>query len=86
MRKFIIFWYPKPKYDWQDPDIRKIEVAVSKPTGEIGVDAQTALRLGMRSFGSLNKIEISKIIEIDENGNQIGEDITPGKEYIVPSA
>ena len=49
--------------------------------------AKNALNLFIKSCGNLKRNTIIRIQELDENGEQIGEDITPseGEDAIIPS-
>ena len=53
------------------------KISISKPTGDIGLDAKTAVGIFISSTGSLKKNEIIEIQEIDENNEPIGEVIKP---------
>lgn len=77
-------WYPT-----KDGEIvsRHTLVQLSNPTGKTEIDAKNAVDLFIRSCGNLRKNTIIKIQELDENGKQIGKDITPSAEEnaIIPS-
>ena len=73
MRKFEITWFKNER----NPIERKNLVTVTRPTGAIEKDAKTALGIFSSAFGNLKKNTIVSIIEIDKDGNQIGEPITP---------
>ena len=66
---------------------RTTMVKISKPTGKTDIDAKVAVGLFTKSCGNLKRNTIIKIQEFDENGKQIGEDITPSTEEnaIIPS-
>ena len=53
------------------------KISISKPTGDIGLDAKTAVGIFISSTGNLKKNEIIEIQEIDENNEPIGEVIKP---------
>ena len=77
-------WYPT-----KDGEIvsRDTLIKLSSPTGKTEIDAKNAVNLFIKSCGNLRKNTIIKIQELDENGKQIGEDITPSTEEnaIIPS-
>lgn len=78
-RYYLITWYPnKSKTE------RTNKITIAKPTGIVGRDAQTAVNLFIANFGNLKQNTIVKIKEFDENDNQIGEDITPISDAIIP--
>lgn len=80
VRKYKIEWYAKKD---RTKVTRHSWIQLSNPTGKVDVDAHSALELFIHYFGNLTKNEVVKIQEFDENG-QIGEDITPAKEGIIP--
>lgn len=53
------------------------KVSISKPTGDIGLDAKAAVGIFISSTGNLKKNEIIEIQEVDENNEPIGEVIKP---------
>ena len=75
MRKFIITYIPIKKYGVNLK--QNATVTINNETGNIGVDAKSALNSFINVFGSLKKNEVFSIQEIDENGNSIGEPILP---------
>ena len=83
-RIYAIDWYPT-----KDGVVvsRRTMVKISNPTGKTEIDAKSAVELFTKSCGSLKRNTIIKIKELDENGEQIGEDITPSSEEnaIIPS-
>ena len=83
MRTFEITWYKNER----NPIERKNRVLVTRPTGTIEKDAKYAVGLFTSEFGSLKKNSIISIAEVDKDGNQIGELITPmdGENAIVPT-
>ena len=83
-RVYAIDWYPTK--DGESVS-RKTMIRISKPTGKTEIDAKAALGLFTTSCGSLKRNTIIRIKELDENGEQIGEDITPSTEEnaIIPS-
>ena len=84
IRYFEIEWYDNRDFKYGTPTFRKNKISVSKPSGEIGIDAQIALNIFMSNFGNLKKNTIVRIRELDKNGEQIGEDITPSDSAIIP--
>jgi len=81
--RFEIQWRKQSKNN-SEP-IRTTLVRVPSAEGSVGIDCSRAVDLFCGCFGNLKKNEIIKIRELDENGNQIGEDITPSdKEVIMP--
>ena len=78
-RYYIIDWYDNK---------RKIEhsskITLSNPTGKVERDALAAANLFSAAFGKPKQNIITKIREFDENDNQIGEDITPMSDAVVP--
>lgn len=82
MRNFCITW-KENKYNAIE---RTQNVAVSKPSGDIGQDAKAALNIFIATVGNLKKNEIISIQEVDENGKNIGEPIVPisNENSIVP--
>ena len=83
-RKYAIKWYPtKEKHN---PMYRTTWVEVSNPTGDVSIDAKSAVDIFISSVGNIKKNTIIWIKEFDENGNQIGEDITPQEDSaIIPT-
>ena len=83
-RTYAINWYPTK--DGESVS-RTTMVKISKPTGKTDIDAKVAVGLFTKSCGNLKRNTIIKIQEFDENGKQIGEDITPSTEEnaIIPS-
>ena len=85
MTRFYRFkWYPT-----KDGEIvsRHTLIRLSNPTGKTEIDAKNALNLFTKSCGNLKRNTIIRIQELDEDGKQIGEDITPSTEEnaIIPS-
>ena len=83
MRTFEITWFKNEK----NPIERKNRVLVTRPTGAIEKDAKYAVGLFSAEFGNLKRNTIISIAEIDADGNQIGDLITPveGENSIVPT-
>lgn len=84
VRVYRFKWYPT-----KDGEVvsRHTLIRISHPTGKTEIDAKNAMELFVKSCGSLKKNTIIKIQELDENGEQIGEDITPSdaENAIIPS-
>lgn len=74
-RKFLFTWKPISKYGNETE--RHNIITISNGTGSIGADAKAATDLFCKGFGSLKKNDIISIQELDENGSEIGEPITP---------
>ena len=77
-------WYPTK--DGEDLS-RHTLIRISHPTGKTEIDAKEAVGLFTKSCGSLKRNTIIKIQELDGDGKQIGEDITPSdaENAIIPS-
>lgn len=85
-RNYIFTWYENKKAKYNDPIKRTNNIKLIKPVGKTEYDAKAALQIFMASFGNLHKNTIISIKEIDENGQQIGEDIVPSEaeDAIIP--
>ena len=84
-RLFRFTWYKNEKYG--ESLTRHTFITVSPATGAIEKDGKRAVELFCNEFGSLKYNSIVKIQELDEDGNQIGEDIVPQEgSVIVPTA
>ena len=83
-RIYNIEWYPTKESELVK---RNTMILLSKPTGKTEIDAKEAVNIFTKSCGNLKKNTIIRIKEIDECGNQIGEDIVPSNEEnaIIPS-
>ena len=78
-RYYLITWFEnKNKIE------RTNKIVLGHPRGKVEVDAQAAADLFVKSFGNLKKNTIISIKEFDENDNQIGEDIKPSVDAVVP--
>ena len=75
MRNFIITYAPVQKFG--KTVTRNTKIVISKPVGDIGVDAKAAVSVFINSIGNLKKNEIIEIQEVDENNKPIGEMIKP---------
>ncbi len=74
-------------YDNKNKICRHSKVIVSKPTGKVEIDAKSAINIFTKTSGNLKKNTIVRIKEFNENGEQIGGDITPSAENaIIPTA
>ncbi len=82
-RTFLFVWAKKEKYS--EPIKRHNVITVRNATGDIGSDAGYATNCFCKQFGSLSKIDILCIQELNEKGLPIGEPITPMEQNnIVP--
>ena len=83
-RIYRFTWYPTK--DGED-FLRHTLIKLPNAKGKTEVDAKVAVDLFTKSCGNLKKNTVIKIQELDKDGNQIGEDITPSAEEnaIVPS-
>lgn len=61
----------------KDGNEHSLKVTVSRPTGDIGIDAKSALGLFIVARGSLKKNDIISIQEQDKEGKDIGLPILP---------
>ena len=62
------------------------KIAISKPTGDIGLDAKAGVGIFISSTGNLKKNEIIELPQVDENNEPIGEVIKPmNSTSIVPT-
>ena len=75
MRHFLITYKENKRNGLEIVMHRKI--SISKPTGDIGLDAKAAVGVFINSTGSLKKNEIVEIQEVDENNEPIGKVIKP---------
>ena len=83
MRKFIFTWYENVKYG--KPVERKNTISVINK-GDIGATAKAATNVFTKNFGSLKCNTIISIQEINENGDAVGEPITPQEDSsIIPT-
>lgn len=81
-RIFNVTWANKKDIDL----VRTSKIEIPNASDEIGIAAKSALQIFSVNYGSLAKVEVFKIQEIDSNGNSIGEPITPEENSsIVPS-
>lgn len=83
MRSFKIYY--KDSRDKLDIELVK-KVTISKPTGNIGQDAKSALEIFLANFGGMKRNTIIKIQEINKMGQDIGLPIIPNEDStIVPT-
>jgi len=59
-------------------------ITLSDACGQTEIDAKRALNIFISYFGNLKKITVKWIKELDENNIQIGEDIVPTENSIIP--
>jgi len=78
IRSYEITWYAlnDTRYG-REPLIRTSNIKIGRPRGVTSVDAKTAVDLFCKEFGNLKRNAIVSIKELDENGEQIGENILP---------
>lgn len=85
VRLYKIKWHPvKDEWCGRQPVDRTTMVKLTDARGEVAVDAKRALNVFIKSCGNLKKNVVTEIIEMDEDGNQIGEKITPTGDSIIP--
>lgn len=79
MRYFIV------KFKDKKSNERETKVSLSRVSGDIGYDAKAALNVVISNFKGVNANSVIWIKEIDKDGKQIGELITPSEETsIIP--
>lgn len=82
-RTFIFTWQENKKYNSLE---RKNTIMVPNASEDIGLAAKAATEVFTKTFGNLKKNTIKSIQEINENGEFVGEPITPQDEVsIVPT-
>ena len=80
MRYFEVKFKDKKKNE------RITKVTISKSTKDIGFDAKSALGIITSNFKGINANSIIWMKEVDKEGKQIGELITPAEEnQIIPT-
>jgi glucokinase len=84
MNYFEIEWYPTKDAKYGEPLSRKNKVILSRTTGETSIDAKKALNIFCSNFGNLKTNTIVAIREFNEEGIQVGEDIKPTEDLVVP--
>lgn len=87
IRSYEITWYAlnDTRYG-REAQIRTTNIKIGRPRGVTSVDAKAAVDLFCKEFGNLKRNAIVSIKELDENGEQIGEDIKPtGENGIIPT-
>ena len=83
-RIYVIKWYPTKEIKYGgSPLTRSTLVSLDTAIGDTGVDAKKALSIFSARCGGLNKNTIICIKECNEDGVQIGEDITPADDSSV---
>ena len=85
MRKFFaVRWYPTRDRSKME---RTTIMDFNSNTNDVSVNGKIAVDLFVKSCGNLKKNTIIWIKELDEEGNQIGEDITPAEDSsIIPES
>ena len=74
MRYFVVKFTDKKKNE------RETKITISKSTKDIGIDAKSALGIVTSNFKGVNANNIIWMKEVDKEGKQIGELITPSSE------
>ena len=83
IRHFVIRWAKKVNFG--QPCERETVIHLPKASKDTGVNAKAALNILTSQYGNLKKIDIIWMKELDENGKQIGDLITPDEETnIIP--
>ena len=82
IRYYIFRWYKNG--EWGKPTERTNKIVIQNPSGDTSKDAKKAVDLFVRGFGNLKKNTIISIKEFGEEG-QIGEDIVPTNDSIIPT-
>lgn len=83
IRHFVIKWAEKVKFGC--PHERETVIHLPKASKDTGANAKAALNILTSQYGNLKKIDIIWMKELDENGKQIGDFITPNdKTDIIP--
>ena len=86
IRLYDIKWHlAKEERCGKAPVNRTTMVKLTDAKGEVAVDAKRALNIFIKSCGNLKKNVVTEIIEMDEDGVQIGEKITPTGDSIIPT-
>ena len=80
-RIYAIRWYLTKDKDKME---RTTMIRLGTATDDISINAKRAVNLFVSSCGNLKKNTIVWIKEMDEDGNQIGEDIIPTGDSIIP--
>ena len=80
-RIYAIRWYPTKETDKMQ---RTTLVNIDTNTNDVSINGKRAVNLFVSSCGNLKKNTIIWIKELDEEGNQIGEDIVPAEDGIIP--
>jgi len=86
MKRYYIFKWYENTTNWGGKGFieRTNRINLTAPVGKVEVDAKRAVDLFVRGFGNLKKNTIISIKEFDENDQQIGEDIVPSGDSIIP--
>lgn len=78
---FTIRWYPTRDRDKME---RTTMINMHTNTNDVSINGKRAVDLFIKSCGNLKKNTIVWIKEFDDAGNQIGEDIIPTEDSIIP--
>lgn len=85
-RNFNITWAEKSTKSWKVNPTRTTKVEIPNASDDIGIAAKSALQVFSNSFGSLAKVDVINIQEIDADGAAIGEPIVPDTDSsIIPA-
>jgi len=85
MKRYYIFKWYENTTNWGKGFVERTNrINITNPTGKVEIDAKKAVDLFIRGFGNLKQNTIISIKEFDENDHQIGEDIVPTGDAIVP--
>ena len=85
-RNFNIIWTEKSTKSWKVNPTRTTKVEIPNASDDIGIAAKSALQVFSHSFGSLAKVDVINIQEIDADGAAIGEPIVPDTDSsIIPA-
>ena len=80
-RIYAINWFLTKE---KRPLARTSYIRINNASGDTSIDAKRAVNIFVSSFGNLKKNTIIWIKELDEAGNQLGEDIIPTGDSIIP--
>lgn len=85
-RTFNVTWATKSTKAWKVEPTRTTKVEVPNASDDIGIAAHSALQVFTRLNGSLAKVDVVSLQEIDAEGKAIGEPIVPDADNsIIPT-
>lgn len=85
-RTFNVTWATKSTKTWKVEPTRTTKVEIPNASDDIGIAAHSALQVFTRLNGSLAKIDVVSLQEIDADGAAIGEPIVPDTDSsIIPA-